>query len=94
METDIYRQDRTPAPFIEADPVIQSELPSLSDRPPPPFWPEKGKILATDRRRSRVGTGGRGGGGGGGSGGDREGGGKRGGEGRMRAEGYSAPSGG
>lgn len=28
-------------PFIEADPVIQSVLPSLSERPPPPFWPRR-----------------------------------------------------
>lgn len=41
----------------QQNPVVQSELPSLSETPPPPFWPEKGgKILATDRRRSRVGT--------------------------------------
>lgn len=28
-------------PFIEADPVIRSVLRSLSDGPPPPFWPRR-----------------------------------------------------
>lgn len=36
-----YQKKRILAPFIEADPVIQSVLPSLSERPPPPFWPRR-----------------------------------------------------
>lgn len=37
----IYQQKRILTPFIEADPVIQAVLPSLSERPPPPFWPRR-----------------------------------------------------
>lgn len=80
-------------PLKKHIPVVQCELPSMSETPPPPFWPEKGKKNPGDRSAALPSWDDEGGRGGGVIGG--EGGGKRGGEGRrMRAEGYSAPSGG
>lgn len=67
-------------PLKQQIPVVQCELPSLSETPPPPFWPDKGgkswrpiggapELGRRGRERRR---------------GDRvEGGGKRGGEGRA-----------